>query len=93
MTDSVKWAPPGAVPILGGSSQWMEEMAWVVDISGGRVVLRVTIEPQTLALGTVVRMFLGRVVSGNPAYPGVSVYGSYDPSFRQPSWLVLEQSA
>lgn len=91
MTDLVRWAPLGAVPILQGSSQWMVEMAWVVEINGARVVIRATIEPETLAKTEVVRMFLGQAASDSPNYPRVSVYGSYDPSFRQPNWLVLEQ--
>lgn len=70
----------------------MPEMAWVVEIDGARMVIRVTLEPETLAKTDTVRMFLGRVVSDNPDYPGVSIYGSYDPSFRQASWLVLQQS-
>lgn len=93
MIDSVRWAPLGAVPILQGSSQWMVEMAWVVEINGARVVIRATIEPEILAKTEVVRMFLGRAVSDSPSYPRVSVYGSYDPSFRQPSWLVVEEKA
>lgn len=75
--------------IIRGSSQWMSEMAFVIQIGDERLVLRVNVESTTPPDEAPMRMFLGRVVAENPHYPGISVYGSYDLRFSQPNWLVL----